>query len=167
MSKSARQLEGNGWQQMTQIVNFHETRLNRIDKYIKSKKEMGKQESNNEDNVDLEQRVETLEEHSIIVTNNMEKNGKSLFDFSSEFAKAMTKSNKSEADTKKLATATRTFPTKLAVMTEKFRLLEEKVEELMNKIETLEKKHEDKKFNNITLDIEEAGENMEASAPAQ
>jgi hypothetical protein len=37
----------------------------------------------------------------------------------------------------------------------------------MNKIETLEKKHEDKKINNITLDIEEAGENMEASAPAQ
>ena len=164
--KKTRQLEGNGWQQMTQIVNFHETRLNRIDNFISSK-EMGNQQSNNEDSGDLEKRVETLEEHSIIVTNNMEKNGKSLFDFSSEFAKAMTKSNKSEADTKKLATATRTFPTKLAVMTEKFRLLEEKVEELMNKIETLEKKHEDKKINNITLDIEEAGENMEASAPAQ
>ena len=152
-----RQLEGNGWQQMTQIVQFHETRLNRIDNYIKSK-EMTKQELNNEDSGDLEQRVETLEEHSIIVTNTMEKNSKSLSDFSTDFAKAMTKSNKESAEQKKLATATRTFPTKLAVMTEKFRLLEEKVEELMNKLETLETKSDNKKSNNITLDIEENDE---------
>ena len=161
-----RQLEGNGWQQMTQIVNFHETRLNRIDNFIRSK-EMGNKQSNNEGSGDLEKRVETLEEHSIIVTNNMEKNGKSLSDFSAELAKSITKSSKSAADTKKLATATRTFPTKLAVMTEKFRLLEEKVEELMNKIETLEKKPEDKKSNNITLDIEETDEDVEANTSAQ
>jgi len=165
-TSNPRQLEGNGWQQMTQIVNFHEKRLNRIDNFIRSK-EMGNKQSNNEGGGDLEKRVETLEEHSIIVTNNMEKNGKSLSDFSAEFAKSITKSSKSAADTKKLAIATRTFPTKLAVMTEKFRLLEEKVEELMNKIETLEKKPEDKKSNNITLDIEETDENVEANTSAQ
>ena len=33
-TSNPRQLEGNGWQQMTQIVNFHETRLNRIDNFI-------------------------------------------------------------------------------------------------------------------------------------
>ena len=33
--KQPRQLDGSGWQQMTQIVEFHETRLNRLDSFAK------------------------------------------------------------------------------------------------------------------------------------
>ena len=155
MSKvNERQLSGNGWQQLTQIVEFHEKRLNRLDKFagetVKSKKEGGDSE--------LEERLVNLEEHSNIVMTSMEQNTENMAEISTSVANGITKSNKSLAESKKIATSTRVFPAKLSVMTEKFRVLSEKVEGLIGKIEELEQQLSNKSMNNITFDIDGTGE---------
>jgi len=157
MSKrQSRQLDGSGWQQMTQIVEFHETRLNRLDSFAKetlSKK-------GGDDN-GLEERVQTLEEHSEFVISSNEKTSKSLSEMSAIISNGISKSNKSLAESKKLITSARILPTKLAVVTEKFRLLSDKVEELMEKITALEGRLDEKTMNNITLNIDETTKNDE------
>merc|ERR1712166_62052 len=144
-----RQLDGTAWQQMTQIVEFHETRLNRLDAFAKetSSKTGGDSE--------MEERVQTLEEHSEIVMSSIEQTSKTLSEMSASIANGITKSNKSLAESKKLITSARILPTKLTVVTEKFRLLSDKVEELMEKITALEERLDEKTMNNITLNIDE------------
>jgi len=154
--KQPRQLDGSGWQQMTQIVEFHETRLNRLDSFAKETfSKTGDGDSG------MEERVQTLEEHSEIVMSSIEETSKTLSDMSANIANGITKSNKSLAESKKLTTSARMLPTKLAVVTEKFRLLSDKVEELMEKITALEGRLDEKTMNNITLNIDETTKNDE------
>ena len=148
--KQSRQLDGSGWQQMTQIVEFHETRLNRLDSFAK---ETLSKTGGSDDG--LEERVQTLEEHSEMVMSSIEETSKTLSDMSANIANGITKSNQSLAESKKLTTSARMLPTKLAVVTEKFRLLSDKVEELMEKITALEGRLDEKTMNNITLNIDE------------
>jgi len=145
-----RQLDGTPWQQMTQIVEFHETRLNRLDAF--AKETLSKTGG---DSGEMEERVQTLEEHSVIVMSSIEETSKTLSEMSASIANGITKSNKSLAESKKIITSARILPTKLAVVTEKFRLLSDKVEELMEKITALEERLDEKTMNNITLNIDE------------
>lgn len=148
-----RQLGGNGWQQMSQILGFHEQRLNRLDGTMGEV--VGNTDSTNDDGVT--ERVTSVEDNMGVVMASLEASALNIVKIGSVVDGANSSSQKALGDVKKLETTVRNFPTKLAVVTEQFRLLTAKVDDLLAKMDKLEEKLE----KNVTLTVSETAEDEE------
>ena len=143
-----RQLPGNGFQQATQILQFHEKRLNKLDTAMVSvMKNIGGGGGSDE----VGERVSSVEDSMGVVMASLEASAQNVVKIGSVVDAAHSASEKALGDTKKLETTVRNFPTKLAVVTEQFRLLTSKVEGLLSKVTALEEKME----KNVTLSVSE------------
>ena len=145
MNNISKELSGSPWQQMTQIIRFHETRLNRLENYVKEKG------LETEGGGDFSDRLIGIEEHMNIVMESLQASAVNVQKIGGEVSKANKASLTALDESRKVSTTARTFPTKVAVLQEKCRLLDEKVEKMSQTIIALESKLEQ----NITLDIHE------------
>ena len=145
-----RQLGGNGWQQMSQVLGFHEQRLNRLDSTMGEV--VGNTGSTNDDGVT--ERVTSVEDNMGVVMASLEASAQNIVKIGSVVDGANSSSQKALGDVKKLETTVRNFPTKLAVVTEQFKLLTVKVDDLLAKVSKLEEKLE----KNVTLTVSETTE---------
>lgn len=159
MNNNSKELSGTPWQQMTQIITFHETRLNRLEKYA-NEKEKG---SNPESGGDLSDRLIGMEEHMNIVMESLQASAENVQKIGGEVSKANKASLTALDESRKVSTTARTFPTKVAVLQEKCRLLDDKVEKMLQTISALESKLE----HNLTLDINEDTEDAEDAEDAE
>tara|TARA_R110001592_G_scaffold266672_1_gene532390 strand:+ start:1024 stop:1503 length:480 start_codon:yes stop_codon:yes gene_type:complete len=143
-----RQLPGNGFQQMSQILQFHEKRLNKLDTAMGGVIDtVGGGGGSDE----VGERVSSVEDSMGVVMASLEASAQNVVKIGSVVDAAHSASEKALGDTKKLETTVRNFPTKLAVVTEQFRLLTSKVEGLLSKVTALEEKME----KNVTLSVSE------------
>jgi len=143
-----RQLPGNGFQQMSQILQFHEKRLNKLDTAMGGVIDtVGGGGGSDE----VGERVSSVEDSMGVVMASLEASAQNVVKIGSVVDAAHSASEKALGDTKKLETTVRNFPTKLAVVTEQFRLLTSKVECLLSKVTALEEKME----KNVTLSVSE------------
>jgi hypothetical protein len=143
-----RQLPGNGFQQMSQILQFHEKRLNKLDTAMSGVIDtVGGGGGSDE----VGERVSSVEDSMGVVMASLEASAQNVVKIGSVVDAAHSASEKALGDTKKLETTVRNFPTKLAVVTEQFRLLTSKVEGLLSKVTALEEKME----KNVTLSVSE------------
>ena len=143
-----RQLPGNGFQQMSQILQFHEKRLNKLDTAMSGVIDtVGGGGGSDE----VGERVSSVEDSMGVVMASLEASAQNVVKIGSVVDAAHSASEKALGDTKKLETTVRHFPTKLAVATEQFRLLTSKVEGLLSKVTALEEKME----KNVTLSVSE------------
>tara|TARA_B110000858_G_scaffold70856_1_gene82267 strand:- start:4636 stop:5103 length:468 start_codon:yes stop_codon:yes gene_type:complete len=153
MNNNSKELSGTPWQQMSQIITFHETRLNRLEKYTNEKEKR----SNPESSSDFTDRLVGMEEHMNIVMESLQASAENVQKIGGEVSKANKASLTALDETRKVSTTARTFPTKVAVLQEKCRLLDDKVEKMSQMITALESKL----AQNVTLDVNEDTEDEE------
>ena len=133
--EAQRELKGSALQQAWQVLQFHETRLNRISNWIEENEQQTIEKKSTDEDGDFEERVSGIEENLAVIMESIQNATVTSSDATNEAKTASKTAKLALTELKKANTLSRTFPTKLSVVEEKFRLLSEKVNKVLTPVE--------------------------------